>query len=520
MLFSMLTFAVSPKMYHHSQRYFVSAIFASQNQQFGDNMQKKGGIIACGHEKTAEAGKWMYEEGGNAFDACLAALMASFVSEPFMGGIGGGGFLNAFLANKQSYLFDFFCQTPRKKKLAGDLEFYPVGVDYGELQEEFHIGAASIAVPGMLAGIFDIHSKLCKLPMKVLAEPAIQLAKEGVKVDGFLPATFKLLAPINMATKEAKRIFAKDGDLYKDGDLFANPDLADFLDHIVREGTDNFYRGDLAMKMHEQISSLGSLEFEDFKNYKVEIREALKFHYKNKTVLCNPLPSIGGEMMKSILSKLQNKETYHWETPHFTQQWYEIQKASQIEKQALLERHFEGKKGSTTHISCLDEMGNAAGLTVSNGEGSGYVLSGTGVMLNNMLGESALLPNGFHSWKEDSRLSSMMSPTLVLDEMSEVELVCGTGGASRIPSVVSQLIHYCVDHQLPLEEAILKPRLHFEHNVLNLEPELSPPSRLNSEDEINQWETQGMMFGGIHSIRKSKRGIEAIGDPRRGGVVM
>ena len=113
------------------------------------------------------------------------------------------------------------------------------------------------------------------------------------------------------------------------------------------------------------------------------------------------------------------------------------------------------KWGSTTHFNVLDEHGNAASISSSNGEGCGHFVPETNIQLNNMLGEAALFPSGFHSWDPGVRISSMMSPTLVLDDQKQVKVVMGTGGAGRIPSAIMQVLHLLLDRGLHLEEAIL-----------------------------------------------------------------
>ena len=481
---------------------------------------KTKGVIACGHQNTLDAGKLMFEEGGNAFDALVSCLFASFVTEPIMNSAGGGGFMNAILPNKKSYLLDFFCQTPLVKKKPGDIDFRPIKVDYGTSSEEFYIGLGSIATPGMLKGIFHIYEKFCSLPIKILSQPAIEFAKNGVEINEFVALGYRLLKNMLKISPDLKQIFFQNDVVYQAGDIQKMEVLADFLEHITYEGIDNFYRGDIAQKVHEtSIEKGGSLSFDDLKNYEVKELDGLIFSYRNKQVITNPYPSIGGEMLKCALEYLEKEKIHDTKSSKYTQTVYGALSQMMKQKDLLLKQFNSTKKGSTTQISIVDDKGNALSTTVSNGEGSGYTIPGTGILLNNMLGESALLPNGFHSWSENKRLSSMMTPTLVLDEKEEIEIITGTGGASRIPSVITQILSYIIDHKMDVEMAVMAPRLHPEHGTLNTEPMIAEPLELLNGDEYLPWNEQGMMFGGAHTIVKKGNEYFGAADARRLGVV-
>lgn len=482
--------------------------------------KKTKGVIACGHQNTLDAGKFMFEEGGNAFDALIACLFASFSAESIMSSAAGGGFMSAILPNKKSYSLDFFCQTPMVKKKPSDLDFYPIKLDYGVSSEEFHVGLGSVATPGMLKGIFHIYEKFCSLPMKILSQPAIELAKNGVKINDFIATDYLLLSNMLKATPDLKSIFFQDDVIYKKDSIQKMEKLADFLEHVSYDGIDNFYYGDIAQKIHEiSIENRGSLSFEDLKNYEVQERDGLIFNYKNKQIVTNPLPSVGGEMLKFALACLEKEKIHNPKSNKYTQTVYTVLSQMMKQKESLLKKFNSTKRGSTTQISIVDDKGNALSTTVSNGEGSGCTIPGTGILLNNMLGESALLPNGFHSWSKNERLSSMMTPTLVLNEKEEIEIITGTGGASRIPSAITQVLSYIIDHNMDVETAVMAPRLHPEHGTLNTEPLIAEPLELLNGDEYLPWNEQAMMFGGVHTIVKKGNEYFGAADARRMGAV-
>jgi gamma-glutamyltranspeptidase/glutathione hydrolase len=179
--------------------------------------------------------------------------------------------------------------------------------------------------------------------------------------------------------------------------------------------------------------------------------------------------------------------------------------------------------GSTTHISTLDAHGNAASVTCSNGVGSGLIVPGTGVHVNNMLGEEDLNPLGFHVLPTGARLPSMMSPSLVLKD-GEVEMVLGSGGSNRIRSAILQSIIRLVVEDAWAEDAVAAPRVHFENGAVQSEPGLDEALLARLEDdgyEVVRWRAKDWFFGGVHAVaRDPETGrVGGGGDPRRGGAV-
>lgn len=499
--------------------------------------KKTTGVVCAGHTETAEAAVAILQEGGNTFDAAVAALFASYVCEPCMSSPGGGGFMTALTERGKSFVFDFFCQTPKHKRPIDEIDFYPIDINFGTRTEEFHIGLGSCGVPGSVAGLFAIYEKFCTLPLKVLAEPAIHLAKDGVVVDDFQFIDYELLAPIIEKAVELKPIFFPKGRLIEEGEVLRFQHMADVLDYLVSEGHDAFYKGEIAKKIVADSKKRGGfLTAEDLAGYEVEIRKPLQFNYRDKKVITNPAPSVGGSLIALFMELLEEEEHLpgehrNIEYVHQLQSIFEkvdnVGKSLAEIKKLLAKLHpLEGgalgpvQKGGTTHFNILDEKGNAVSLSTSNGEGSGYMVPGTDIMLNNVLGESALLPSGFHSWKTDVRLTSLMAPTVVLNDSEAVEVVLGSGGAGRIYGAISQVLHNLIDYEMPVEEAVNAPRMHWEDGVLNIEPgfegRLNPPPNMK---QLYRWDKKGMFFGGVHTIVNHDGKIEASGDARRSGVV-
>jgi gamma-glutamyltranspeptidase/glutathione hydrolase len=177
--------------------------------------------------------------------------------------------------------------------------------------------------------------------------------------------------------------------------------------------------------------------------------------------------------------------------------------------------------GSTTHISVMDSEGWACGVTCSNGEGAGIVIPGTGMHINNMMGEEDLNPHGFHLYPPGRRMPSMMAPTVVLCD-ERPELVIGSGGSNRIRSALLQTIVNVVDREMEIEQAVYAPRLHFENNIVYTEPDIDITALEGSGLAIARFRERNLFFGGVHGVRRDRQtgALRGGGDPRRGGVTI
>ena len=263
------------------------------------------GAIAAGHPKTAEAGLEMFRLGGNVFDAVVAAVMASFVVEPTLTSPAGGGFLLAHTQNDENILFDFFTQTPRQKRETVD--FRPVEVNFGSVMQEFHIGLGSIAVPGAIGGLFHVHQRLGKLPMKAVMAPAIDYGRSGVEMTPFQEYCFQLLTPILVANSATRQIFTKNGALLTAGMTLQMPDLANTLEYLAQEGVREFYQGEIGRQLVQDCQEQGGyLTQADLDDYRVVERQPLITQYRGNTMLTNPPPSSGGALIAFALALLEN----------------------------------------------------------------------------------------------------------------------------------------------------------------------------------------------------------------------
>lgn len=511
---------------------------------------KKQGIIAAGHPATTQAGRDILDIGGNAFDAALAAMLASCVAEVCTTSAGGGGFLLGYSEkSKRSRLFDFFSQTPRQKRNTKQLDFFPVQLQLGAAAQTFHIGMASVAIPGFIKGWLHIHKRLGSLPISEITVPAKKLAREGIIVSPYQASSFKMLAPIYTYETTGQEIFCKKGttQLIESGARYKMEQFADALEWMEREGERPFYEGEIAQQIVKDCQERGGhLSMADFKHFEVIERNPLTFQYRDHQILTNPPPCSGGLLIAFALSLLKdyNFDSKDFNTKEHLELLAEVMRQTNVARKEKLDafiydellsqqflapefiesyqKKLPPKRGCTTHISVLDAEGNAASVTTSMGEGCGYWIPGTQIMLNNMLGEEDLNPNGFHTWKENSRLSSMMSPTITLDADQQVSIVTGTGGANRIRTAIFQVLHNIIDLNMSVQEAVRVPRVHFEHDQLFLEPGfIEEIYKIKQFGEVTSWEEVHHFFGGAHSIYRNKAGVlSGAGDPRRDGVAI
>jgi gamma-glutamyltranspeptidase/glutathione hydrolase len=485
------------------------------------------GLVAGGHPAVADAAATVLAQGGNAFDAVVAAGFAAAVAEPALTSLGGGGFLLARTAQGESTLFDFFVDTPGRG-LAGRSfhpHFEPVSIAFPASDQVFNVGRGSVAVPGCLAGYLHVHERLGVLSLGDVVAPAVTLARTGVVISPMSASIVELLWPILNRTADTRELFAPHGHPVRAGERFANIDLAEFLDRLGREPGHTFHHGELAAAFAaDQAGGGGFVTEEDLAAYRVIEREPLSIDYRGHRVLTNPAPSFGGTLVALTLQLLQDGGTLPERgTPEhavaLVGAMVETDRRRAAEAADLRPRATRG----TTHVSVADCHGNVASMTTSNGEASGHLVPGTGILLNNMLGEDDLHPRGFHAAPAGARVASMMSPTVVLDPSGAPRLVVGSGGSKRIRTTIVQVVSAVVDHEVPIEAAVPAPRLHWDGDLLQVEPGWSRAAvaALRERWPVNEWAEQNLYFGGAHAVTPGDPGGEgsAAGDPRRGGAV-
>jgi gamma-glutamyltranspeptidase/glutathione hydrolase len=323
---------------------------------------------------------------------------------------------------------------------------------------------------------------------------------------------------------------------------------------LGRDGAEPFYRGDIAAAVSEWLDARGgSVTRAALESYRALVREPVRMAYRDRTLLTNPPPSAGGTLLAYALGMLDRRPG-----PPALAEIVVAMEAAQGERTAefvdglaeegFLERFLterlgatpppgsigvppdphgsgptgagsSGKLGSTTHISVLDGDGRACSVTCTNGEGSGVVVPGTGIHLNNIMGEQDLNPLGFHRHPAGRRMPSMMAPSVVM-RSGKVELVLGSAGSNRIRSALLQTIVGVVDHGLGAAEAVRAPRVHFEDGVVYAEPGIDVQELAGEGRQVVGFHALNLFFGGVQAVQRRDGELLGAGDPRRGGVAV
>jgi gamma-glutamyltranspeptidase / glutathione hydrolase len=486
-------------------------------------------VIAAGHPVTARTGAEVLREGGNAVDAAVGAMLASFACEPLLTGLGAGGYMLVVTPDSDPVLLDFFVEAPGRGADPGRrAELIPISVSFGDAIQIFNIGAASVGTYGMVAGLAEASARFGRIPLADLVGPAAALARDGVEVNPQQAYVIEILGDIVLSTPEGAALFAPDGNLIGPGGLIRQPELADALERLGAEGPAPFFSGDLAAAIVAWVGERGGmLTMDDLASYRVLDRAPVRAPYRGRDVLTNPPPSAGGILIAYALALLDAQDG----TPDLEQTVAAMERTQNERTPEFLEglddpefvQHFLRRGpslGSTTHIAVIDRDGAACSVTCSNGSCSGVIVPGTGVHLNNMLGEQDLNPLGFHRHPAGRRLPSMMAPTIVLRDGTP-ELVLGSAGSNRIRSAILQTILRVLDDGLRANEAVRAPRVHFEDGVVYAEPGIDTASLESSGRAIGRFRELNLFFGGVQAVERDTSGeFWGGGDPRRGGAAI
>ena len=501
------------------------------------------GVVAAGHPLTAQAGADVLRGGGNAVDAAVAAVLMSFVAESPLTGPGAGGFMLVH-ARGESHLLDFFVAAPGlglDKRKPGTL--VPIDIRFSEdAIQRFNVGPASCGAYGTTLGLGETLERFGSSRLSDLTEAPARAAREGVQVVPMQAFLFEVLEPILTSTPECAAIYAPEGRLMKEGETIRLPELADLLDRLGAEGPSFLYDGDVAAAVSDWVLERGGmLSRDDLGAYEVIEREPARVTYRGREVLTNPPPSSGGILIADALGILERLDRAH--DPYVIAEVIDSTNRARDEEfleglgtEGFLERFLakqaldsvatevRSRLGNTTHISVMDADGACASVTCSNGSCSGVMVAGTGMHLNNMLGEQDLNPLGFHKHTPGARVPSMMAPTVVLSE-ARPEIAIGSAGSNRIRSAILQTVLGVVDHGLPAQDAVSAPRLHVEERQVDAEPGVEEDALERLEESgwtVRKWAELNLFFGGVQAVARDP-GTDRLtggGDPRRGGVAM
>jgi gamma-glutamyltranspeptidase/glutathione hydrolase len=523
------------------------------------------GVIAAGGPETAAAGAAILKQGGNAVDAAVAAAFVSFIAEIGVVHLGGSGVAHLYdPTSGRSLVYDFFSVTPGLNgKLPPKKDFAEVMIDFGATTQNFHLGRASVAVPGNIAGLCALAADYGRLSLPQLLAPAIELAQKGLLIAPFQATTCALLTPLYTHTAGMRQIFAPNGHMIQPGERLFVPDLANTLMALATEGEAHARNGRLAQAIvADQASQGGLLTATDLESYAVHKLESIRLRYRDYDVLLPPPSSTGGVLTAFTLKLLAgfdvrkrphgsadhlrllyevmvatNRARPHWDNASeempadeairrflddaFVQRFHDEVCDALVSQQATPFTPEPNAPNNTSHLSVIDGNGLAVSLTTTAGESAGYVVPGTGFIPNNILGEADLHPNGFHTRPPGQRIPTMMTPTIILKD-GRTRLVLGSGGSIRIRSAIMQVLSNLLDYGMTLHDAVNTARVHVESGALQCEFGYDPAAADQLEAmgySVNRWPTRSIYFGGAHSVSRTENGrLVAAGDNRRGGA--
>lgn len=514
--------------------------FASETRLMRNDEMGSGIAVATTSQLAADAAAEIADAGGNAVDCAIAAAMLSINTEPGVCALAGSAYVTVWPADSDPFTIDGNVAVPGKGLPQGYTisGAVPVSMEYGGGIETL-VGPGSVAVPGALAALEQASRQYGKVSWRQIVDPSIRAAASGFPLSAACNYYLQYSGDVVFGRSEDGRsaIHDSDGMLLDAKSNILVPHLADSLSAIAKDGARIFYEGEIAARIADHVrESGGALTLEDLQSYEPITRPSLCTDLGDWRIASNPPPAVGGAVLAAMLLAFRDKPAKHWNDESL-RQLVSVQRAAlsyrkmnldladdvAAEVEKLLELSKSGAllsqyaSASTVHTSVVDDMGLACAITASSGYGSGEMPAGTGLWLNNCLGELELNRKGLEAGPPGIRLPSNMAPGAARSDKQVVAF--GSPGADRITTALHQFLINFVQIGLPLEDAVAHPRAHLEISAdgLNLavEPGLNLP---NLDIAITRYPSIGMYFGGVGAALFDVRsGFEVAADPRREG---
>ncbi|MEA1650372.1 gamma-glutamyltransferase [Nitrospirillum sp. BR 11164] len=522
-----------------------------------------GGAVASADTFGTGAGAEILKAGGNAVDAAVATAFALAVTYPEAGNIGGGGFMTLFVDGKP-YFIDYREVAPK----AATRTMY-LDAQGNVIPKLSLVGAKAAGVPGTVMGLWEAHHRFGKLPWARVIQPAITLAEKG-----FLPSDKIIAYRTDMMAQFAGTNFAQYFGRMEPGKTFTQPELAETLKRIAKDGPKEFYTGKTAQLLVAQMKKDGGLiTAQDLADYKAKWREPIRFTWQGNVVYTAPPPSSGGEALAQLLKMKELRAADFKDVPLNSAKYIHL--LAEIEKRVFADRaeylgdpdfykvpvdklisdDYLAKRAAeinpnaisptpdikpgldphqTTHFSVVDKWGNAVANTFTlNFEfGNGEVVSGAGFLLNDEMDDFSAkpgVPNGFGVVGKDAnaiqpgkRMLSSMTPTIVTRD-GKVSLVLGTPGGSRIFTGVFQVMSDVYDFHMPLQAAVAAQRVH--HQLLPKDTIYYDPYAPLKGPEADALKVmgytlvdQGWNMGDVEAVQVTGTELQTASDPRGRGA--
>ncbi len=500
--------------------------------------------VAAGSQISADAGAGVADQGGNAVDAAIAAALVSLCIEPGLVAPGASGFVTVWPAGGEPVVIDAYAEmpgrgSPPERLGAGGIE---VEMDYGGGMTTI-VGYGSVATPGAFAGLGLASERYGAVPWPEIVQPAIEWVERGFPLPAASAEYFAYSAgPIFGWHADSRALmYHPDGSRLATGDVIHVPHLAHSLRLVAEQGASCFYTGELGQRIAADVEANGGLlSAADLAAYEAVVRPPIVVELDEWQLAANPPPAIGGATTAAMLTLLGELGFGSWDagevpTMVAVQRAVLAYRRSRLDGsddvaasvRELLDHARLGELApllaspSTIHVSAVDSDGNACAATMSAGYGSGVMVPGTGVWLNNSLGEVELHPRGYHALAPGTRLPSNMAPTVARRKDGAV-LAIGSPGADRITTAITQVLVNFMHLGMALREAVEHPRLHVE--VFDGEPTIAFEPGVAVPDDggavRRSFPDLSMYFGGVQAALWDPRaGLFAAADPRRAGGV-
>lgn len=502
-------------------------------------------IVAAGSQLAADAGAEIANQGGNAVDAAIAAAIASMCTELGVMAPGASGFIVIWPPGEEPIAIDAYAEMPGRGLSPERLQVPPdwATIDYGGSMTT-GVGYRAIATPGIFAGLSQASAQYGRRPWSDLLQPTIQYVEQGFPLSAcsaeYLSYSHKAI--FGWHPDSARTIRHPTGRCLIAGETVRIPELARSLEQIAQQGTTTLYGGDLGQRITDEIQAKqGLLTLSDLQAYEAINRVPLQVKFGDWQLAINPPPAVGGTCLAAMLLLCDRASIADWSAAsvaqlakiqqtvlHYRHHNLDCSHDNARAAAALLERAQVGdllqhklQSPSTIHISATDSQGLACSITASAGYGSGAMIAGTGLWLNNSLGELELRSAKSSPLTPGTRLISNMAPTIARRPDGAV-MAIGSPGASRITTAIAQVLLNYIQGGYALPEAVAQPRLHVE--ISEETPTVSFEQGI-AMDAIANWQTRPfpalhMYFGGVQAtLWDPQEGLSAVADPRRAGGV-
>ena len=496
--------------------------------------------VATSSSLAAEAAAEIAAAGGNAVDCAVAASMIAMNTQPGVCSLAGGAYVTVWRDGDDPVTIDGGVAVPGIDAASATDGGVPLSMAYGGGVDTI-VGCASVGVPGSLAACERASARYGSVPWRLLFEPGIRAAREGFPLPEACHYYLEYSGrPIFCRSDDGERALYADGELRPTGATIRVPHLADSLEEIARDGAASFYRGRLAGLIVDHVQSGGgALTRADLERYEPTERAALQVDLDDWQVALNPPPAVGGAVLASLLTLCRHASRGNaMGEAEFVRHLADAQAAAlawrrnhldlsddvPADAARLLELAASGQllhlgmSSATVHTSAVDDRGLACAITSSAGYGSGEMPQGTGLWLNNCLGELELNRRGLSAGPAGARLPSNMAPGVA--RAPQRLLAFGSPGADRITTALQQVLLRHLVNGDELKAAVDAPRLHVETggDELRIAAEAGI-ERGRLDAPIVDYPRHSMYFGGVGIASCVADQLTAAADPRRAGGV-